>query len=155
MRMFSLILAMVLLTGCNSVYMKPNTLDSSQTIFADRGGYTMQRAIKERMEQRGYKIVVGKAKSRQELSDSVSDINISTTEIPSQAKYIVRVEEFDEKFAPMWCAFNGFWWWHFNVSIANQVSGEEILTWRGYGCPNSSLRKLDKILDKLEMRNEQ
>ncbi len=152
MRWFSLLLALIVLVGCNSVYMKPGTLDANQVIYADRGGYTMRRAIKERMEQRGYKVVVGKAKSRRKLSDSVSDINIRTTEIPAEVKYIVEVDEYKESFHPVWCALNGIWWWHFNVSIADQKTGEEILIWRAHGCANSSLRKLDKILDELEVK---
>ncbi len=154
MRWFSLLLMVFALTGCNSVYMKPGTLDTSQLIYADRGGYTMRRAIKERMERRGYKVVVGKAKSRRNLSDSVSDISMRTTEIPSQAKYVVDVSEYQESFYPVWCVFNGFWWWNFNVSIAVQSTGEEILSWAGRGCANSSLRKLDKILDELEVQDE-
>ena len=50
----------------------------------------------------------------------------------------------------MWCIFNGFWWWNFNVSIADQKTGEELLTWRGRGCANSSVRLLNKILDDME-----
>ena len=48
--------------------------------------------------------------------------------------------------------FNGFWWWNFNLSITNKNTGTEILSWRGRGCANSSLRKLNDILDELEMK---
>ena len=60
------------------------------------------------------------------------------------------VSERAEKFRPVWCVLNGFWWWNFNLSVVNQQTGEEILAWTGRGCANSTLRKLDRILDKLE-----
>ena len=44
------LLSAISLSACNSVYMKPDTLDASQVFYADRGGYTMRRAIKEQME---------------------------------------------------------------------------------------------------------
>ena len=57
--------------------------------------------------------------------------------------------------APIWCIFNGFWWWHFNVSIADNKTGEELLNWSGRGCRNSSIRKLNRYLEKLEKGNDQ
>ena len=113
----------------------------------------MRRSIKQQMEKRGYNIVVGHAKSSRDI-DNDSDINIDTSSIPSDAKYIVKVSEFTDKFRPIWCVFNGFWWWHFNVSIADQTTGKEILSWRGRDCQNSSLRKLDTILNKMEIKND-
>lgn len=151
--MFRFIVTAVLLAGCNSVYVKPNTLDTNAVMYADRGGYTMKRSIKQRMEKRGYNIVVGRAKSEREFGGD-TDINVSTTTIPNNAKYIVKVAEHEDKFRPIWCVFNGFWWWNFNVSIADQATGKEILSWRGRGCENSSLRKLDAILDKMEIKND-
>ena len=55
---------------------------------------------------------------------------------------------------PIWCAFNGFWWWRFSLAISDSKSGTEILSWRGRGCQNSSLRKLNDILDELEMKEQ-
>ncbi len=145
------LLSAILLTGCNSVYMKPNTLDTSQFIYADRGGYTMRRTIKETMEKRSYKIVVGTAKSSRSITDDTTSVEMDSNTIPKNVKYVVKVREREDKFRPIWCMFNGFWWWNFNVSIADQTTGSEILTWRGRGCINSSIRKLDNILDKLEI----
>ncbi len=143
------VLAALVLVGCNSVYIKPNTLDTTQSIYATRGGYTMHRSIKERMEKRGYRVAVGKADAEQTFTGE--DIDLNVNKIPTEARYIVKVGERREMFRPIWCALNGFWWWNFNVSIADQKTGQEILSWRGRGCENSSLRKLDKILDELEM----
>ena len=36
------------------------------------------------------------------------------------------------------------------MSIADNVTGQELLGWSGRGCANSSVRKLNKILDKME-----
>ncbi len=144
------LLSAILLTGCNSVYIKPNTLDTSQVIYADRGGYTMRRSIKEAMEKRGYKIVVGTAKSSRSITDDATSVEMDSNSIPKNVKYVVKTREREDLFRPIWCAFNGFWWWNFSVSIADQTTGLELLSWRGRGCINSSIRKLDKILDKLE-----
>lgn len=142
------LLAFVLLTGCNSMYVKPNTLDKSKTIYADRGGYSMKRSIKEKLESRGYNVVVGKASSIKSFNNDES-FDLDSYNIMN-ANYIVKVNERKETFNPFWCPFNGFWWWNFNVSIADQKTGEEILSWRGRGCANSSLRKLDKLLNEME-----
>lgn len=138
--------------GCNSVYLKPNTLDTEQIIFADRGGYSMRRSVKQTMEERGYKIIVGKAHAAKEWTDTDGDAELDTTLVPTSARYIVKVKERREIFRPVWCALNGFWWWNFNISIADQVSGEEILSWRGRGCANSSIRKLNHVLDQIEQK---
>lgn len=151
--MFKFIVMAVLLAGCNSVYVKPNTLDTNAVIYASRGGYSMKRSIKQEMEKRGYKVVVGRAKSSRDY-DGDTDIDMGASVIPNNAKYIVKVAEHKELFRPIWCAFNGFWWWNFNVSIAEQATGKEIMSWRGRGCQNSSLRKLDTILDKMEIEKK-
>ena len=153
-RLFLFLIILGGLTACNSVYMKPNTLDANRAIYVRRGGYTMQRAIKETMEKRGYNVVVGRAKTIRDADDDSVGIDLDTTIIPNNAKYVVRVGEYEEDFRPVWCVFNGFWWWHFYVSISDQNSGQEILAWRGRGCANSSTRLLDKILDDLEIKAE-
>lgn len=142
--------ALGLLSACNSVYMKPNTLDTSKVFYADRGGYSMRRSVKEAMESRGYNVIVGKAKTTKEWTDAEGDSELDTTNIPSNTKYIIKAKERREVFRPFWCALNGFWWWNFNVSIADQETGEELLTWRGRGCANSSIRLLNRILDDME-----
>ena len=147
-----LILPILLLTACNSVYVKPDSLDKSATIYAQRGGYTMKRSIKESLEKRGYNVVVGKLKTSTYVDGEETEGDIERNGIPSGVRYIVKTSERKEKFFPFWCPFNGFWWWNFNVSIADQKTGDEIMTWRGRGCANSSIRKLNAILDELEQK---
>ena len=112
----------------------------------------MKRSIKEILENRGYNVVVGKLKTNSSFGADDFDGDIERNDIPHNARYVVKVTERSEKFNPFWCPFNGFWWWNFNVSIADQKSGEEILSWRGRGCANSSVRKLNTILDELESK---
>ena len=144
MRVFFSVLLCLMLTACNSVYMKPHTLDTNELIYTPRAGYSMARSVKEVMEQRGYNVSVGKLVRVSEVSGN------EAYSIPSNAKYAVNVKERNEILRPIWCAFNGFWWWNFNVSMADQQTGDEIMKWRGSGCANSSIRKLNDILDKLE-----
>ncbi len=148
MRFIILITLCFSLLGCNSIYLKPGTLDTSQSIYATRGGFSMRRSIKQTMEERGYNVHVGTLKTESTFDDG----DIQTFAIPSKAKYAVYVKERKEFLRPLWCIFNGFWWWNFNVSITNKSNGEEILSWRGRGCQNSSLRKLNNVLDKLEIK---
>jgi len=135
--------------GCNSIYLKPNTLDTSKLVYATRGGYSMQRSIKQTMEERGYQIHVGALRSEKAFDDG----DIQTFDVPAKARYVVYVKERTELLRPIWCVFNGFWWWNFSASITDKTSGEEILSWRGRGCANSSLRKLNDILDELEIKD--
>lgn len=145
---FAVIIA---LTGCNSMYIKPDTLDPTQPIYTVAGGYSMKRSIKERMDERGYNIFIGKMVSAKKIgTNDGGNIDIDEYKFEN-VRYVVNVSERNERFAPIWCIFNGFWWWNFNVSIGDQKTGEEIFTWRGRGCQNSSLRKLDDALDELEM----
>lgn len=109
----------------------------------------MRRSIKERLEGRGYKVIVGKTKSNQSLGIDNESIDMDANDT-MHARYVVKVSERREFFGWFWCPFNGFWWWNFNVSIADQKTGEELMTWRGRGCANSSLRKLDRVLNELE-----
>ena len=148
MRVFISILLAFVLTGCNSVYYKPHTLDTNQTVFAFPGGYSMKRSIKETMDKRGYNIDVGILK-RSNQGDA-SDEDIQSFDIPHRVRYIVNVKERRELLRPIWCAFNGFWWWNFSVSITDKATHQEILSWRGRGCQNSSVHKLNAILDELE-----
>ena len=143
----------LLLTGCNSVYVKPESIDPTQTFYADRGGYSMRKSIKQKMEERGYTVVVGEATETTEWSESETDSEIDTYYIPKSARYIVKVKERNEYFNPIWCPLNGFWWWRFNVSIADQITGEELMTWRGRACQNTALRMIDDIFDEMEIKN--
>ena len=151
MRIFIFITLCLSLAGCNSVYMKPGTLDKSQSIYATRGGFSMRRSVKETLDKRGYKVSVGSLKTESAFDDG----DIQTFTVPQKAQYVVYVKERREFLRPIWCMFNGFWWWNFNLSITNKNTGTEILSWRGRGCANSSLRKLNKILDELEMKESE
>ena len=146
MRLFVLILISLSLTACNSVYIKPHTLDTDAMIFVPRGGAGMERSIKEEMEKRNYKLNIGRLKHVSEIKQT------EIYQITNDSKYAVNVEESKETLRPIWCVFNGFWWWTFNVSIIERENNNELLSWRGRGCANSSLRKLNKYLDELEMK---
>lgn len=146
----------LLMSACNSVYVKPNSIDTTQTFYASRGGYGMQRSVKEQLEKRGIKVLVGNVTASRDFITDEASIEIESSSVPKEARYIIKVSERREKFNPFWCPFNGFWWWNFNISIADQMTGEELMTWRGRGCQNSSLRMFDDILDAMEVKgNEQ
>ena len=145
-----LVLILVSLTACNSVYVKPHTMDKSKIVYSQRGGYGMKRSLKESLEKRGYTVVVGKLKSNTSFGGEDFDGDVERSDIPQNVRYVIKATERKETFNPIWCVFNGFWWWNFNISIADQKTGEELLTWRGRGCANSSLDKLNSILDELE-----
>lgn len=144
MRIFTSVLLCLVLTGCNSIYMKPHTLDTNELIYAPRAGYSMARSVKEVMEKRGYNISTGKLIRVSEISGN------EAYRIPTNARYAVNVKERNEILRPIWCMFNGFWWWNFNVSIIDRTNNNEILSWRGRGCVNSSIRKMNSIFDELE-----
>lgn len=138
------------LASCNSVYLKPGSLDTNAPIYTPRGGYTIKRSIKQVMDERGYKIHNGILRKVHESNESDRE----TYEISKGVRYSVRINERKEILRPIWCMFNGFWWWNFEVSISDRKLGKEIMSWRGRGCQNSSLRKLNNILDELEMKSE-
>lgn len=144
-----LLLMSVMLSACNSVNVKPGTLDKGATLYTSRGGYTLRPATKKLMQERGYTIKIGRIKDTNTIFEH-QNLESEISELPKDAQYLLRVSERSETFRPLWCAFNGFWWWRFYVSIVDQHKGDEILTWTGRGCANSTLRKLDTILDKLE-----
>ena len=148
MRFMLSLLCCLILCGCNSVYLKPNTLDKDATIYTPRGGYSMKRSVKQTMEERGYNIKVATLQKVKESDSEDTEVYI----MPRNIRYSVRVSERKEILRPIWCMFNGFWWWNFNMSITDKVTNEEILSWRGRGCANSSINKLNKILDELEMK---
>ncbi len=141
------IFAVLLLFGCNSVYVN-GTMEPNSIVHAKPLGYGMKRALKEQLQNRGYDVRVGKLRK---LYGETSERE--TLELPWNTKYVVRIDEKEDIFMP-WCVFNGFWWWRFSLSIADQQSGKEILSWRGRGCQNSSLRKLNEILNELENKKE-
>lgn len=150
-------IAILLLTSCNSIYVKQNTLPPHSLIYVERGGEHIQHEIKHVLEQRGHTVTVGHKKSTAG-STYVTPLNtnsvISDNDL-ERVRYIVTINESGNVFRPIWCALNGFWWWRFNVSISDNVTGQEILAWRGRGCANSTISMLNKTLNKLETTNEQ
>lgn len=150
MRIWLIGLLCLCLASCNSVYLQPGTLDTNALIYTPRGGYSMRRSIKQVMDERGYNIHNGILKKVHESSE----FDRETYEITKGVRYSIRVNERKEILRPIWCMFNGFWWWNFEVSISDRKIGKEIMSWRGRGCQNSSLRKLNAILDELEMKVE-
>ena len=150
MRLFILFLTCLSLVGCNSIYLKPNTLDKNAVIYTPRGGYSMQRSLKQVMDERGYKTHVGQLSSVRERTSS--DLEIYSQQ--KNIKYSVIIDEKPEVLRPLWCVFNGFWWWRFSIAISDRKTGQEILSWRGRGCQNSSIRKLNDVLNELEIKQD-
>ncbi|MBO4683138.1 MAG: hypothetical protein J5611_00975 [Alphaproteobacteria bacterium] len=151
MKKFLTAFCILSVSACNSVYMKPATMEPKSVVYAKHGGYSMKRSVKEALERHGYDVRTGKLRRVYGGDEEDKESLI----LPGNVKYIVRVNESTEIFRPVWCAFNGFWWWRFSLSITDQKDGKEILSWRGRGCQNSSLRKLDDILDKLEKQQKE
>lgn len=142
------------LGACNSVYVKPNSMEPGTNVYARYGGYSMRRSIKKSLEDRNFRVAVNAKLTNKELVFEDNDAQAIFSTIPNDATYLVRVTERRELFMPL-CALNGFWWWNFNVSISNRATGEELLAWRGRGCADSSVRRLNRILDKMEKKDDQ
>ena len=149
-----LCLVAVTMTACNSVYVKPNSLEPGATIYTRYGGYSMRRSIKRSLEERGFDVQVHAPRTTKEDIVEEEEISHFSVPIPTDAKYIIKVSERNEYLNPL-CAFTGFWWWNFNVSISEQQTGHEILAWRGRGCADSSVRRLNRILNTMEAKDEQ
>jgi hypothetical protein len=113
----------------------------------------MKFAIKKELEDRGYKIVVGKAISTKKSSgtETFEDIELDSIDLMN-SRYIIRAKESSETFSPVVCLFGGLYWWRFNVSIADQKTGEELLAWTGRGCANGALRRLNRLMSELEQQ---
>ena len=150
---YLMLVPIIFLSACNYMHLKPESMERDTIVYADRGGYSLKRAIKERLEGRGYDVRVGMIRSSSAIDgggDLGDGISIKNVVISADTKYVIIVQERSESVAPIWCFFNGYWWWNFNVSIADQKTGEELLAWSGRGCANSTLRKLDRALNRLE-----
>lgn len=143
---FLYIATALLLSACNSISLKPGTMEKDSVVYTDRGGYTMRRSIKDELERRGYTVLVGTVKN----TKSSADVSQEYSVVPKNARYYVKVAERSEKFRPIWCVFNGVWWWNYNVSVTDQNTGIELMTWRARGCADSSMRLLRRTMDKLE-----
>ena len=146
MKFISIFTLAVILTGCNSISIKPGTMQPNTTVYTDRGGFTMRRSIKDELERRGYNVLVGTVQNNKTSADNSEEFS----RVPKNARYFIKVSERSEKFRPIWCIFNGVWWWNFNISVADQKTGTELMTWRGRGCADSSMRLLRLTLNQLE-----
>ena len=146
-----LLISAIFLGGCNHVNLKPGTLTPGTTIYSTRGGYTLRPAAKELLERRGYTIKVGRVKNSDSFIETFGT-DFESYEFPNDARYLLKISEHSEKFRPIWCALNGFWWWRFNASLVNQETQTEVMAWTGRGCANSTMRKFDNILDQLEIK---
>lgn len=144
-RLIFLIVPMCL-GACNSIYIKKNVMEPDELFYVERGGDQLQHEIKNALEERGYHITIGRKKSTIKTTYISADADNE-----SRARYIITVDEKEPTLKPVWCVFNGFWWWRFNLSIADNETGQEILSWRGRMCANSAIRKLNRLLDEMEI----
>lgn len=98
---FCALVVAFLLGGCNSVQIKPNTLDVNEIFYIDRGGDQIQHAIKSVMEKRNYNFTVGQKRATIKSTYITSGKNepnapIATTD---KARYIVQIDESVTKFS--------------------------------------------------------
>lgn len=153
-----LILFGLTLGACNTIDMKPHSLDSTKKVYVDTNGETMRYYLKDEMEKRGYQVTVGHKHTVQNTTANFSgdkEGHILTSDI-GNARYVATVNEYDVgqymnilgRF-PV-CVFNGWKWVDFNVSIADNETGEEILYWSGMGCKETVKSNLIDVLDKLQ-----
>lgn len=137
----------MLLTSCTNLMIKPDSINPrNRTIYTQRGGDGMLYRAKTILADRGWDLKVGKAKG-----DINSDgLDIESVKIDSNTHYYMKVKRYKLWFVPLYCMFNGGEFWVYNVSIANNQTGEELLIWDDYGCADSSAKRFNELLDILE-----
>jgi len=151
------LLALLSLAACNNMAIRPHSLDKTEKVYVDTNGERIRMALKNELETRGYNVTVG-TKTQVENINYVSkepNAAISTTKI-NGARYVATVHEYPVnqymivlgRF-PV-CTFNGWTWWDFSVSIADNQTGKEILNWSGMGCKGTVLNQLKDVIDELE-----
>lgn len=94
---FLYIATALLLSACNSISLKPGTMEKGSVVYTDRGGYTMRRSIKDELERRGYTVLVGTVKNTKSSADASQEYSV----VPKNARYYVKVAERSEKFRPI------------------------------------------------------
>jgi hypothetical protein len=147
----ALIFALLILCGCHAITLHPGTMEPGAVVYAKYGGYGMRRAVKPELEKRGFDVRVGRIRNfRDADADGDDDADITEVSVPRDARYVINVRERRERFNPVWCFFNGYWWWNFNLSVSDQKTGREVLSWAGRGCKDSTLRKFARLVKKLE-----
>nr|MBQ0090988.1 hypothetical protein [Candidatus Enterousia merdequi] len=106
---------------------------------------------------RGYNVTVGKKTQVNKVDYAFNEANaaVSTTSTDG-ARYVATINEYPNteymivlsRF-PL-CMFNGWSWWDFSLSIADNQTGKEILNWSGMGCKGTVKSDLKRLLDELE-----
>ncbi|MDR0319430.1 MAG: hypothetical protein LBH81_01685 [Rickettsiales bacterium] len=143
MRILAVVFALAL-SACSSVIIKPGTLDKKESVLVEQGGFSMKHAVKHSLEERGYDVRLGR------LIRKGGDDDGYGNKIDFNSRYIVKVSERDRSFSPVLCFAGGFYWWNFSMSVWDNITEKEILSWTARGCANTMLRKLDRYLDELE-----
>ncbi len=141
-------LPLVLLTACNYITMKPGSLDKDKLIYVDRTTNLISHAIKESLEENGYRLTSGFKRARVDHTY----MNPSAKATDKTPGYFLGISVHSSRTWPIWCFFNGFNHWDFDMHVVDNETGQEIFAWSGYGCQNSTLRKLEREFDKLEMK---
>lgn len=150
------LVALASLAACSSVAIRPHSLDKTQKIYVDTNGERMRMAFKNELENRGYNVTVGTKTQVENINYVYSEPSaiVSTTKL-NGARYVATIQE--NPVSPYMivlgrpiCMFNGWKWWDFSVSIADNQTGKEILNWSGMGCKGTTISKLEDLLDELE-----
>lgn len=138
----------IALVGCNFMTIEPHSLDKSKIIYMERTTNPMGHAIRNFLTKKGYKLTSGFRRAR---VDHIF-INKSAKDVDKTPTYFLGISARSSGVWPVWCVFNGFNHWDFDMHIIDNETGQEIFTWSGFGCQNSSLRKLDRALDELKIK---
>lgn len=146
-----------LLCACSSVSMKSHSLDKTQKIYVDTNGEKIRMAFKDELEKRGYDVTVGTRSEISNINFAYKEPNavVSNTSI-NGARYIATIHEYpiNESMVVLGrfpvCMFNGWSWWDFSLSIADNKTGKEILNWSGMGCKGTVINQLQDLLNDLE-----
>jgi len=153
MKKFLIILPLIL-TACNFIHVKPNSMEPNSHIFAEEGGWHMRMLIKPELEKRGHTITVGTAAQRVDMEGN--DLVGARIVSADGTKYRTTVRESSTGTSAFLMTpiciitLNGFHFWQFNISIADQKTGEELLAWSGMGCSNWQMRRFRRLMNQLE-----
>jgi hypothetical protein len=146
---FTALFVFLFCSACSYSLEIPNSFDKTKgSVLVGRGGYNMNLAVKDALTRRGYDLIVGKNPKNDLFSDS-ADFDVVEYDA-NKVRYIVKVKEKSEIFAPITCVFGGFYRWRFNVSISDNKTQKEILAWSGRGCADNMIHQLNVHLDNIE-----
>lgn len=150
MRMFPILFVPLIFAGCTHLTMTPNSLDPDAVIYIERGGHQMLPIVKDVLEKRGYNVTVGE--KRRTVALTYIESESAESVMTERVRYVVQVKERKEFFAPIPCLLHGLWWWKYDVSIADNKTGTEILNWSSRSCAGRAETRLNNYLDKLEIK---